>query len=116
MATERRSGAEGSNGSLPPGVIEELLSDPRRRAVLRVLVDRGGPVPVDDLARELATGDSISRDSRRRVRNEIYQEHLPELTATGVVAFDSMLGTVEYLDDDTLAARLRAVEDDSKDK
>jgi hypothetical protein len=96
-------------------VIEELLAAPRRRVVLRVLVDRGGPVPVDDLAREL-TGDAASRAERRAARTEIYQEHLPKLTATGVVAFDSMLGTVEFLGGDALTARLTAMEDDSKDK
>jgi hypothetical protein len=115
MATDQRTTGEERTDALPPGVVEELLKSPRRRAVLRVLVDRDGPVPVNDLARAL-TDDGASRAERRATRTEIYQEHLPKLTATGVVSFDSMLGTVEFLGDDALTARLSALEDDSKDK
>ena len=103
----------GSPDDPPTGVIDELLQSPRRRAVLSVLVDRDHPVTVGDLARQLAaTGASteVSAVDRRRARTELFQEHLPKLTATGVVSFDSLLGTVAFTGPERLAARLAATE------
>ena len=97
-------------------MIEELVASPQRRAMLRLLIDRGEPVPVDDVAVHLSEAAAPAREERRALRTEVYQDHLPKLTATGVVAFDSMLGTVTYQGGDALAARLAALEDDSKDK
>jgi hypothetical protein len=120
MATEERTwsgGVAGGEGDrLPAAVIEELVASPRRRALLCLLIDRGESVPVDDVAVHLAETDSPSREERRALRTEVYQEHLPKLTATGVIAFDSLLGTVTYQGGDALAARLAALADDSKDK
>ena len=120
MATEQPAESRRERGGdvegLPAAVIEELVASPRRRALLAELRDRGEAVPVDDLAARLVDSDRPSREERRAARTEIYQEHLPKLTPTGVVAFDSLLGTVEFLGDDALVARLAALEDDSKDK
>jgi len=120
MATDQRTGARGTRGGgtdgLPAAVIEGLVAEPRRRTLLGALIDHGGAVPVDDLAAQLAESAAPSRAERRVARTEIYQEHLPKLTATGVVGFDSVLGTVTYRGGDALAARLAALENDSKDK
>jgi hypothetical protein len=65
---------------------------------------------VDDLATKLAawstSGGDVTTSERRAARTEIYQEHLPKLTATGVVRFDSLLGQVELRDVPALTARL----------
>lgn len=105
------AGASTSGTRLPPGVIEELLASPRRRLLLTHLYERREAVPVDDLATLLASktdsgDDDVSRADRRRARTEIYQEHLPKLTATGVVTFDSLLGSVALSDNPALSARL----------
>lgn len=66
-------------------------------------------MPVDDLAADLAgsaDGETAVPTDRRAARVDIYQRHLPRLTETGVVAFDSLLGTVEFTGGPRLAARL----------
>jgi hypothetical protein len=81
---------------LPPGVIEDILSVPRRRAMLRCLADAEEGLVVDDLVvcvrdRE---GDTDGQ-SHERVRANLYDEQLPKLTATGVVTYDSMRESIE---------------------
>lgn len=90
-----------TDSELPTDVVEDLLSDPRRRYALETLSRRETPMVVDDLAaavRARETGvapDAVGKDERRRVREDFFQRHLPKLTATDVVRYDSLLGTVE---------------------
>lgn len=85
---------------LPEHVVADLLSARRRRHLLACLEDAGGPVPVTDLAAAVAAREddtdpgAVGPERHRNVRAEIYERHLPKLTATGVVEFDSMRGTV----------------------
>ena len=90
MATDSQSRAVPEVG-LPPEVIEDILSAPRRRRMLEVLAESEGCMVVDDIAAAVEADDS---DPRERLRAEIYDEHLPKLTATGVVDYDSMRGCV----------------------
>jgi len=120
MATSD-TGATGDGGeTLPAAVIEDLLACEHRHTLLTVLHERDGPVPIGDLATELAPGNDpaeVSDSDRRTVRTEIYQDHLPKLTATGVVHFDSLLGEVELVAVPALVARLDAGSDSgTKDK
>lgn len=104
-----RPGGDDGDADLPPEVIEDLLGAPARRRLLARLREEGTPVAVDDLAALLAAGSvdgDVPTDRRRAARNEIYQDHLPKLTATGAVTFDSMLGTVEFTGNQALAERL----------
>lgn len=97
MATER---AQETVDGLPERVVADLLASDRRRRLLACLADRGGCLPVTDLAAAVAareTGtdvETVDPERHRAVREEIYERHLPKLTATGVVEFDSMRGTV----------------------
>jgi hypothetical protein len=107
-------GVSGQGEGLPAAVIEDLLASPRRRKLLACLTERDEPVPVDDLATvlldaDVPTAESISAADRERARQEIYQDLLPKLTATDVVRFDSMLGTVEFTGPEALSARLSAL-------
>lgn len=122
--TDSESG--GGDDRLPAAVIEDLLSSSRRRALLEWLHGEES-IPVDDLAIRLAartgSGERVTASERRAARTEIYQEHLPKLTATGVVTFDSLLGRVELNDVPALTARLGSTtergttgEDGTKDK
>lgn len=97
MAIER---AQGPGNELPEQVVSDLLSSDRRRRLLGCLEDHGGRLPVTDLAAAVAAREAgtevadVDPDRHRAVREEIYECHLPKLTATGVVEFDSMRGTV----------------------
>ncbi|MFC7019009.1 MULTISPECIES: DUF7344 domain-containing protein [Haloarcula] len=89
------------DGPLPPDVVADLLGDERRRRALEMLDRFDGPVVVGDLARAVLAAkrnvreSAIPDDEVDAVRAELYRDHLPKLTATGVVAYDSMVGTVE---------------------
>lgn len=93
--------ADGRAGDLPPEVVADVLDSPRRRAVLRALAERGEPVALVDVAAIVGAsedaGDAVD-DRSVAVREDIYQRHLPKLTATGVVDYDSMRGTLELAD------------------
>jgi hypothetical protein len=88
-------------GGLPPGVVEDLLSDDSRRRALAVLDSRDGPVVVEELAAAIvATQDdcqpsAVTAADRERMAEELFTEHIPKLMATDVVEYDSMLGAVE---------------------
>jgi hypothetical protein len=84
-----------SVGDLPARVVADILADEHRRVLLSCLARRG-EMPVNDLAAEVLSreGETVNEEDRRRMRREIYQAHLPKLTATGVVTYDSLRGTV----------------------
>jgi DNA-binding transcriptional ArsR family regulator len=118
MATHTVNTGSGGEGDLelPADVVDSLLASPARRRMLRQLRNAGEPMPVDDLAAAVAASttdgegaDAVEDDrpaDRQRARADIYQHHLPRLMETGVVAFDSRLGTVEFVGGPGLTARL----------
>jgi hypothetical protein len=97
MATER---AQETVDGLPERVVADLLASDRRRRLLGCLEDHGGCLPLTDLAAAVAAREAgvepgaVDPERHRAVREEVYERHLPKLTATGVVEFDSMRGTV----------------------
>ncbi len=102
MAANSRNGrARGSD--LPGEVVEDILASERRRAMLSCLADADGPVVFDDLVGAVRASEGraepVEDDGGGEVRQEIYDRHLPKLTATGVVEYDSMCETVELVDD-----------------
>ena len=109
MATD---GTRTTGDGLPGDVIDDLLGDERRQLLLVCLISRGGRMVIEDLAahvraREAGTDpEAVEAGRRRAVREEIFQHHLPKLTATGVVEYDSMLGTLE-LEKPSIAERAR---------
>ncbi|MFB6222422.1 MAG: hypothetical protein ABEH86_01950 [Haloarcula sp.] len=100
MATTGSS-SDHDNHGLPDHVIEDLLSDEHRRRALSILAARGEPLIVDDLAAAVLAAErdiepaEVPEADRAALRNELFTEHLPKLTATGIVSYDSMVGTVE---------------------
>jgi len=91
--------AQGSH--LPGKVVEDILSSERRRVMLSCLADCDGKMVVDDLAAAVcaAEGRPVDEATRREAREDIYDRHLPKLTATGVVEYDSMREAIELLDE-----------------
>lgn len=105
MTIEGEAGAS-DEPALPEAVIADLRADDRRRHVLTRLAESERALPVSDLARYVAATerdeavDDVSADEADAVRRDVFQEHLPKLTATGVVRYDSLVGTVELATDD----------------
>lgn len=89
---------------LPDAVRADLLSSKRRCRILHALAAAGGEVSVTDLAVEtcaLETGRSPERiepEAIETIRYEIYERHLPKLTLTGVVEYDSALDKLRLTD------------------
>ena len=99
MAAESQQNGE-TDGDLPGTVVEDLLASGRRRTALSCLRDHGGEMVVADLAacicaRERGTAaEEVRETEREALYDELYDEHLPKLTATEVVTFDSLRDSV----------------------
>lgn len=84
--------------------IFDVLSNPRRRHVVRVLEQQGGAVSLDALARRVAAAENdISRDEvsyhqRKRVYTALQQGHLPTMDDCGIIAFDRDRGIIAPTD------------------
>lgn len=84
---------------LPVSVEEDLLASSRRCHLISVL-DTHGETSLLDLAASLRAREQdvepgeVSRVEIERLRTELLAEHLPKLTATGIVEFDSVVGKV----------------------
>jgi len=69
----------------------QLLAAQKRRIVLEILSDRSQPIPVVDLATQVAAAATdqplmnISREETREVQTALRHLHLPKLTAAGLV-------------------------------
>ena len=106
------AGGRGTDPDLPDDVVADLLDVERRRRALEVLSRQETAMVIDDLAaavraRETETSpDAIESEERQRVRDELFQRHLPKLTATDVVRYDSMLGTVQLADTESVVDAL----------
>jgi hypothetical protein len=78
----------------------DLLSNARRRFVLRRLQSDREGIELSDLAEELAAEenevrpDELSAQQRKRTYVSLYQTHIPKLSEAGVVEYDSETGIV----------------------
>ncbi|MGQ4556072.1 DUF7344 domain-containing protein [Halobellus sp. GM3] len=85
---------------MPQDTAFDLLSNGRRRFVLRRLQRRRDGVELSDLAEELAAAendlpaDELSAQQRKRTYVSLYQTHIPKLADAGVVDYDSDSGMV----------------------
>lgn len=81
-------------------LVLEALSDADRRFLVAVLVEEGGGVPLDDLARRLAAreqGEPVDELSDSAVQSSlaaVYHSHVPKLADAGVVNRDPEAETV----------------------
>ncbi|MGZ0745696.1 DUF7344 domain-containing protein [Haloparvum sp. AD34] len=82
----------------------DLLSNRRRRLVIRYLNEVESATTLDDLAASVAAAENdtstaaLSSDQRKRVYVSLYQAHLPKLADVGVVEYDRESGTVHATD------------------
>lgn len=86
---------------LSKDVVFELLTSPRRRAVICYLKSVGGEATRGELADQLAAAeyridpDEVSAQQRKRVYISLYQVHLPRMADAEVIEYDEDRGTVE---------------------
>ncbi|MWG33548.1 DUF7344 domain-containing protein [Halomarina oriensis] len=77
-----------------------LLSNARRRAVMRYLLDVEETTELGTLAEHVAAiendcdPDALSSDDRKRVYISLYQGHMPKLDQHGLVDYDQARGVV----------------------
>ena len=76
-------------------MIFELLADERRREALYALYRREDPVPVADLAEEVASAVAVGPE---HVANSLHHVHLPKLADAGIVEYDVEAKTVRLAD------------------
>ncbi|MFB6122930.1 MAG: hypothetical protein ABEJ78_05675 [Haloferacaceae archaeon] len=95
-------GEEGDD--LPRDVIFSMLSNQRRRYVLRYLREDPGPVRIRDLSEQIAAWENdvdvadLDYRQRKRVYTSLHQTHLPKLDDAGIVEYDQDRGTIELAD------------------
>jgi hypothetical protein len=92
---------EGEAESLSRDDLFHLLQNSRRRAVLRYLRGRSGPVRMRDVAEQVAAwehGTTVARltsEERQRVYIALYQSHLDTLAEAGVIDYNKPRGVIE---------------------
>ncbi|GAB7011603.1 DUF7344 domain-containing protein [Halorubrum trueperi] len=86
--------------TLSQDIAFDLLSNARRRFVLRRLQEASEPIELGDLAGDLAaaeTGvpvDELTAQQRKRTYVSLYQTHIPKMVEAGVIEYDRDAGTV----------------------
>ena len=113
--------ADGSAGPIPlsTGTVCELISNARRRAVIRhvAALDADGSVRMGELARTIAGEENdiaptaVSAEQRKTVYVSLLQNHLPKLDAAGVVDWNDRSGDITHdRSVDELAALIESIE------
>jgi DNA-binding transcriptional ArsR family regulator len=99
----------GSGGQqVPRDLVFSVLSNSRRRLVLRYLRTVESTVGVRDLATQVAAWENgvppaeLTYKQRKRVYTSLHQTHLPKLDDAGFVTYDRDRGTVVYQDHATV--------------
>ncbi len=86
---------------LPKDVVFGLLSNQRRRWVLRYLAENGPNATLGALAEHIASIENdkpvaaINSSERKRVYVCLYQNHLPKLDGANVIDYNQSRGTVQ---------------------
>ena len=87
---------------IPEEEIHQILSNARRRKVLRYLSESGGSLSLRDLSQQIAETESGEspppRDARKAVYVALHQTHLPALDEKSLVEYDRTSKRVELLE------------------
>lgn len=93
-----------ASDKLSPDLVFEILSNTRRRMVLRYLRRYDGLVSVEELVSEIAAlqngvdVEDLTQQQRKRVYVSLYQTHLPKLEEAGLIEYDDDAGEVRLTD------------------
>lgn len=71
-----------------------LLDNERRRRAVASLLDRGGPIGLEDLVQRLLPDGDTEAPTAERLTVELHHVHLPKLAAVGLVEYDADEGVV----------------------
>lgn len=85
--------------SISTEVLLQLIADPTRQEVIRILQDHDEPtLQFGELASEVTGGEATSRDDGRtrneRVRVALHHTHLPKLAQSDVIVYNRTRKTV----------------------
>lgn len=78
----------------------DLLAAERRRFVVHVLEEADAPLGVEELVRRVGSleracpPDQLDDETIETLRLRLFHVHLPELSAAGVIEYDSDTGTI----------------------
>jgi hypothetical protein len=92
--------SETSQDELPEDVIFDIVSNRRRRFVLRYLHEESNPARLTDIATELAAAETdaapgeVDKQARKRAYVSLYQTHIPRLAEEKIVEYDEESGEV----------------------
>lgn len=90
-----------ARSTVRPNRLFETLSQSRRRAVVSILATDGGPLSVDELARQVVAQEKranvvdVVETDVDRVRVSLHHSHLPALSSAGLLQYDPETGLVE---------------------
>jgi hypothetical protein len=105
MSGQSITGARGAEcEQLSVDDVFTVLSNERRRLVLRYMKSHEGPVRVRDLSHQVAAWENglsveeLNYKQRKRAYTSLHQTHLPKLDDCGIVDYDRNRGTVELRD------------------
>lgn len=108
---------QGNRRNLRTGTALRLLASPRRRAVLRHLVDEeDGVASITELADVIVDAESHparrKRDRFDRVVVDLHHAHLPRLADERVVEYDAGTGSVRYRPTESVEKLLRFLDEE----
>lgn len=92
--------SQNENSPLSQDTVFDLLSNTRRRYLLKRLNEVDGQMDLGDLSTEVAamendiSPDEVSTQQRKRTYVSLYQTHVPKLVEAGVIQYDQDAGTV----------------------
>lgn len=90
-----------ARGGLPSRDTLSLLSNFRRREIIKVLSELGGEASLREVVRRVSErekGAKSDRKSRKSVYTGIIQTHLPKLRTAGIVEYDRGADTMRIID------------------
>lgn len=97
---DRGGSADGDPNQISTDEVFALLSNERRRHVLRFLSENGGEIKLRELAAAIAAEENgvdpaeVTYTQRKRLYTSLYQSHLPRMERSGVVEYDRNSGLV----------------------
>lgn len=95
VSSEPNGGPSQPGSTLTHEEVYEILAHPRRRHVVAALHEGDSQWSLDELSRYVAEreydvlGTGVPEETVEQVSTSLYHAHLPKLTETGVVAYDS---------------------------
>lgn len=97
----------GDGAAIDTDQVLDALAHPRRRHLLRVLVDEGPEVPLRQLAAGVAAAESegpggVADEAKQRVYVSLFHRHVPKLDDQGFVEYDDEVDVVRAVNLDPL--------------